>query len=108
MGNIKHSNGGGGTLVEKIKNIELEMARTQKNKATMSHLCSLKAKLCQYKKDLLEPAAGSGGGKCPGFEVQKMGDCRVGLVGFPSVGKSSLLTALTGVASEAAAYEFTT
>merc|ERR1719336_1266415 len=83
------------------------MARTQKNKATMSHLGSLKAKLCQLKRELLEPAQ-AGGGKQPGFEVQKMGDARVGLVGFPSVGKSTLLTSLTGVASEAASYEFTT
>merc|ERR1719454_33815 len=73
----------------------------------MSHLCSLKAKLCQLKRELLEPSK-AGGGKQPGFEVQKMGDARVGLIGFPSVGKSSLLTALTGVESEAAAYEFTT
>lgn len=36
------------------------------------------------------------------------GDTRVGLIGFPSVGKSTLLTKLTGTFSEAAAYEFTT
>jgi len=94
--------------LERIKNIELEMARTQKNKATSTHLGSLKAKLCQLRRELLEPSTAGAGGKQPGFEVQKMGDARIGLVGFPSVGKSSLLTALTGVKSEAAAYEFTT
>ena len=40
-----------------------------------------------------------------GFDVSKVGDTRVGLIGFPSVGKSTLLT---GTESEAASYEFTT
>jgi small GTP-binding protein len=40
--------------------------------------------------------------------VSKAGDTRVGLVGFPSVGKSTLLTQLTGTFSESADYEFTT
>lgn len=103
----KHAETSGNTILDKIKVIECEMARTQKNKATTTHLGFLKAKLCQLRRELLEPSS-SGGGKQPGFEVQKMGDARVGLVGFPSVGKSSMLTALTGVQSEAAAYEFTT
>jgi ABC-type hemin transport system ATPase subunit len=33
-----------------------------------------------------------------------VGDARVGLVGFPSVGKSTLLTKITGTFSEAAGY----
>lgn len=69
----------------------------------------LKAKLAKLRKELLEPAGGSGGGgDGRGFDVNKVGDARVGLVGFPSVGKSTLLTKLTGTFSEAAAYEFTT
>lgn len=43
-----------------------------------------------------------------GFAVPKSGDGRVALIGFPSVGKSSLLNAVTDTKSEAAAYEFTT
>ena len=38
----------------------------------------------------------------------KSGDARVALIGFPSVGKSTMLTKLTETASVAAAYEFTT
>jgi len=97
------------SLIQKIKDIEEEMNRTQKNKATSYHLGLLKAKLAKYKRELLiGPAGGKGGGGEPGFDVTKSGDARVGLVGFPSVGKSTLLTKLTGTFSEVAAYEFTT
>ena len=43
-----------------------------------------------------------------GFDVAKTGDARIGFVGFPSVGKSTLLSNLAGVYSEVASYEFTT
>lgn len=84
------------------------MARTQKNKATSAHLGMLKAKLAKLRRDLLEPSGGGGGGKGDGFDVNKVGDARVGLVGFPSVGKSTLLNKMTGTFSEVASYEFTT
>jgi len=94
-------------ILEKIKAIEEEMARTQKNKATEYHLGLLKAKLAKYRAQLLEPTAKSSGGGT-GFDVQKSGDARVVMIGFPSVGKSTLLSKITNTASEAAAYEFTT
>jgi small GTP-binding protein len=53
-------------------------------------------------------ATKSGGKPGDGFDVTKSGDTRVGLIGFPSVGKSTLLTKLTGTESAVAAYEFTT
>ncbi|CDF32097.1 GTP-binding protein of Obg-family [Chondrus crispus] len=92
----------------KIEEIETEMARTQKNKATSQHLGILKAKLAKLRRELIAPPKGGGGPSGEGFEVSKTGDARVGFIGFPSVGKSSLLTLLTGTASVAAAYEFTT
>ena len=97
------------TTLAKIADIEAEMARTQKNKATAGHLGLLKAKLAKLRREILEPkGGGGGGGGGSGFDVSKAGDARVGLVGFPSVGKSTLLQKLTGTFSEVAAYEFTT
>ncbi len=57
---------------------------------------------------LLDPAGGGGAKEGTGFDVAKTGDARVALIGFPSVGKSTLLSTLTGTESTAAAYEFTT
>lgn len=64
--------------------------------------------MCYTTRELLEAdtgGRGGGGGGGRGFDVSKSGDTRVGFVGFPSVGKSTLLTKLTGTHSEAAAYE---
>lgn len=95
------------TILEKISDIENEMAKTQKNKATSSHLGMLKAKLAKLRRELISPKS-QGGGTGEGFDVAKTGDARIGFVGFPSVGKSTLLSNLAGVYSEVAAYEFTT
>ncbi|KAL8276884.1 hypothetical protein RQP46_010712 [Phenoliferia psychrophenolica] len=88
-------------ISEKIDEIRLE-----KNKATEYHLGLLKAKLARYRAELLEPE--KKGAKGEGFEVSKAGYGRVALIGFPSVGKSTLLAKLTGTESTVAAYEYTT
>eukprot|EP00963_Diacronema_lutheri_P008711 scaffold772_cov339-Pavlova_lutheri.AAC.7 len=49
------------SVMQKIRDIEDEMARTQKNKATAGHLGLLKAKLAKLRRDLLEPEKASEG-----------------------------------------------
>lgn len=95
-------------ITERIKAVEDEMARTQKNKATEYHLGLLKGKLARLRQQLLADEANSSGGGGQGFEVAKSGDARVVLIGYPSVGKSSLLGKVTTTKSEIAHYAFTT
>lgn len=97
------------TTVQKIKEIEDEMAKTQKNKATSYHLGQLKAKLAKLRRELISPSGGGGGGGPGiGFDVARTGVASVGFVGFPSVGKSTLMSKLTGTHSEVSEIDFTT
>ncbi|WP_436344543.1 OBG GTPase family GTP-binding protein [Natronorubrum sp. FCH18a] len=92
-------------LEEEIEKIEDEIANTPYNKSTEAHIGRLKSKLAE-KKEKLQNQSSAGGGT--GYSVEKHGDATVALVGFPSVGKSSLLNSMTNAESETGSYEFTT
>ncbi|MEA1931230.1 MAG: GTP-binding protein [Euryarchaeota archaeon] len=92
-------------LEEEIESIREEIAETPYNKSTEAHIGRLKAKLAEKKEKLENQSSAGGGG---GYAVEKHGDATVALVGFPSVGKSTLINALTNADSETGSYEFTT
>ena len=89
---------------DRIREMEEELKGTKYNKRTQKAVGILKAKLAQMR----ERQRSAGGGHTTGYAVSKSGDATVILVGFPSVGKSTLLNVLTGSKSEVAAYAFTT
>ncbi|TMA06391.1 MAG: GTP-binding protein [Methanobacteriota archaeon] len=92
---------------EQIKAVEDEIQKTPYNKATQHHIGRLKAKLARLKDEQETRRLKSGGGG-PSYAVRKSGNATVGLVGFPSVGKSTLLNQITDATSAVAAYDFTT
>jgi len=94
-------------IEEQIQAVEDEIQKTPYNKATQHHIGRLKAKLARLK-DEQETRRLKGGGGGPSYAVKKSGNATVGLVGFPSVGKSTLLNQITDATSEVAAYDFTT
>ncbi|MBP2030661.1 small GTP-binding protein [Methanohalophilus levihalophilus] len=94
------------SVEDEIATIEKEIRDTPYNKATSHHIGKLKAKIAKLREELQKRASAKGGGE--GYSVKKSGHATVTLVGFPSVGKSTLLNKLTGAKSEIGAYEFTT
>lgn len=91
---------------ERIAELEEELRTTKYNKATQHHIGLVKAKLARLKDEHRKKS--SAGKKGAGYSVRKTGDGTVTMIGFPSVGKSTLLNALTNAESKVAAYDFTT
>ncbi len=96
-------------IEEKIADLEDRLNKTAINKHTMKSVCFIKAQLAKLREQQVEITSSKKGGGT-GFGVKKTGDAQVAFIGFPSVGKSSLLNILTEGAtnSKVASYEFTT
>lgn len=90
---------------QKIKDLQDQISKTKYNKATQHAVGLMKAQLAKL---IDKKEAGSKKGKADGYQVRKSGDGTVLILGFPSVGKSTLLNSLTNANSLVAAYAFTT
>lgn len=94
------------TIKDKIKALEIEISTTKYNKATQHHIGLIKAKIRKLKeKQAAKSAKKSVHDK---YAVKRTGNATAIIVGFPSVGKSTLLNAITDAKSKIAEYEFTT
>ena len=91
---------------QRIRELEDELKKTIYNKATQHHIGLVKAKIAKLREAVIKKA--SGGKKGEGYAVKKSGDASVILIGFPSVGKSTLLNKLTKAESRVGTYDFTT
>jgi small GTP-binding protein len=94
---------------DRIKELEERLANTKVNKATQKSINYTKAQLAKLREDLIRISTSKKGGG-GGFGIKRTGDAQVAFIGFPSVGKSSLLNLLTegDTHSKVASYDFTT
>ncbi len=94
------------SIQDRIAEYEAEITNTKYNKKTQHSIGILKAKIAQLKEKAETRQASQKAGL--GFGVRKSGDATVVILGFPSVGKSTLLNDITNAKSLVGAYDFTT
>ncbi len=104
--NVKDAKSHVSSYDRKVNELEEELSTTKYNKNTQHHIGLVKAKLAKIKEDYQKKASAKGKGE--GFSVKRTGDATAIMVGFPSVGKSTLLNAITNANSPVGAYAFTT
>lgn len=100
--NKKQKNSGN----SKVQELEEKLSKTKYNKSSMHYFGQVKARIADLKRQEEQKKKGQKEGE--GFAVRKTGDGTVVLLGYPSVGKSTLLNALTNTESAVGAYAFTT
>jgi len=93
-------------IEDRIDELEQKLQKTPVNKATEKERGRLKGQIADLKEEKQKKQKSTG--DTSGYAVEKKGDATVALVGFPSVGKSSLLNKITNAESETGEYEFTT
>ncbi len=93
---------------DRMKYLQEMISAAPKHKSSEHLLAQLRKKLADLKKELVLGAkkkAGSGGG---GWAIRKEGDAQVVLIGYPSSGKSTILSRLTNAKPLIADYPYTT
>ncbi len=94
------------SIDDEIRELEAEVKKTQYNKATEHHIGRIKAKIARLEKVKEERSKKGSGGT--GFFIKKGIYPSIGLLGPPSVGKSSILNAITNAESRVGEFDFTT
>lgn len=96
------------TTRDRMKYLQEMISAAPKHKSSEHLLAQLRKKLADLKKELVTGAkkkASSGGG---GWAIRKEGDAQVVLLGYPSSGKSTILSRLTNAKPLIADYPYTT